>query len=1070
MTTRHEAPSRELIMSRTSRWSVLGLLSLLHIARAPETAGQGLALDNGHAAIGSRTVFANWNFNAGRDIHDDFSSYPEFLPNLQGWDFRINLPYVRYKLANRGSSSPVSMLGVVEGPSTVDAVEKYGHKNNSIWLFQVDGSGRVQFKTLPSWRDINGSATRNVRSLTTGWKPAGTVVSPAPAPPPFSSEAIASAVAGEGAGMARIFLVARAADGRLYMSEHLVNNDEAPTWSGGWKALTWTASGPASLVSAFGGKLALAFVPAGTSRVNVAVYDPVTSTWSSPVDVAAGSVPQLLWDGTGLHLLFVGSPTPTLRHTSATQSSPLSFAPLAAVSPLVAVKNGQFHATAFNQRIHAAMRQDDGSNNASRIFFSKSMTAPGIASRWSIPSETGLVTFAAPRIAVVQHQIYVAATDLRGRIMYSGKDMLTRGNDITGNFNSDKWTAPAELVDNGGEGYRQVETLSFNNDIYLTATAQEEIQGPSTWIVNMSRAALKRLLTSRLGMRLLWGEQGGGPAELGVGKFVKFSRDRFINTTWPVSGEIPLFGDFDGNGSDDLARVTQKAESGVGPAPVYVSLFNRGFGDFSVWHKFFSLDGELPLVGDFNGDRKDDMVSFVQKAQAGVGSAPVWVSLSQGTRFNTSRVWHTFFSLAGEIPLVGDVNGDRKDDIITFVQKAQAGIGSSPVWVALSDGTKFGQSRVWHTFFSLAGEVPMMGDVNGDGKDDIITFVQQAQPGIGAAPVYVSLSQGNTFGPSRVWHTNFSPKGEIPRVADINLDGRDDIVTFLWGKGAPGLERVSFVALSTGSNFQRSQTLVSDFGEPQTLPFIGHFTKAALNTITGRAADSVRRFPDLVTFRTDGAVNVSFALANYPLPSGAPWERYKWMTDKGLGALLLPSFIWQGNQPCLAQPHRFALLGAAGTGGGDLTNVSVRSGSRQGHVLEEVGHSVFANCFRQGADPFGLYAPIMVKDWPAGGTGASQIAAICNPADSDYYDCRASDGPAGRTEHIFLHHMIQYVAAPEVFRARLASEPNAAYKAQLKASYEWLKSNWYGGLEFRTQPASGAEIERVGLQCGPGQC
>ena len=1054
-------------MPHPLRWLLLVTLGLLVIARAPGISGQGVNKDNGHAAIGALTVFANWNFDAGRDIPDDFTSYPEFLPNLQGWDFRINLPYVRYKLANRGSSSPVSMLGVVEGPSTTDTVGLYGHRSNSIWLFQVDANGGVQYKTLPSSRDINGSTTRNVRSLTAGWKVVG---SPQPQPPVFSSEAIAGAVAGEGVGVAKIFLVARAPDGRLYMNQLLVPGDEAPAWPAGWTALAWSASGPASLVSGFDGKLALAWVAAGTNRVNVAVYAPSTNTWSPPVDVAPGSVPQLLWDGTGLHLLFVGSPTPTLRHTSATQAAPLTFAPLSAVSSLIAVKNGQFHATVLNERIHAALRQDDGSNNASRIFYSKSMTAPGTASRWSIPSETGLVTFAAPRIAAVQHQIYVAATDFKGRIAYSAKEMLIPGNDLTGNFNSDKWNGPGELVTNGGEGYRQVETLSFNGDIYLTATGQEEIGGFSTWIVNMSRAALKRLLTAKLGMRLLWGEPGGGPNELGAGGFVTFSRDKLLNTTWPVPGEIPLFGDFDGNGSDDLARVTQKAEAGVGPAPVYVSLFDNGFKPFGLWHRFFSLKGELPLVGDFNGDGKDDIITFVQKAQAGIGSAPVWVSLSQGDHFATSRVWHTFFSLAGEIPAVGDVNGDGKDDIITFVQKAQPGLGSAPVWVALSDGTRFGPSRVWHPFFSLKGEVPMIGDVNGDGKDDIITFVQKAQAGIGAAPVWVSLSQGNTFGHSSVWHTFFSLKGEIPRVADINLDGRDDIVTFLSGQGAPGLERVSFVALSSGSSFRRSQTLVSDFADPQTLPFIGHFTKAALDAITGRPADAARRFPDLVTFRTNGAVNVSFALANYPLPSGAPWERYKWMTDKGLGALLFPAWIWQSNHPCLAQPHRFALLGQAGTGGGDLTNVSVRSGSRQGHVLEEVGHSIFANCFRQNSDPFGLYAQIFVKDWPAGGTGASQIAAICNPADADFYDCRAEDGPAIRTEHIFLHHMIQYVAAPEVFRARLVSETNPTYKAQLNASYQWLKTHWYGGLEFRTQPASGAELQRVALQCGPGQC
>ena len=75
-------------------------------------------------------------------------------------------------------------------------------------------------------------------------------------------------------------------------------------------------------------------------------------------------------------------------------------------------------------------------------------------------------------------------------------------------------------------------------------------------------------------------------------------------------------------------------------------------------------------------------------------SAPVYVSLSDGSRFQTSRVWHTFFSLKGEIPLVGDFNGDGKDDIVTFVQKKQNNIGTAPVYVALSNGTRFLPSRV----------------------------------------------------------------------------------------------------------------------------------------------------------------------------------------------------------------------------------------------------------------------------------------------------------------------------------------------------------------------------------------
>ena len=175
---------------------------LCMLASVGIASGQGINQDNGHAAIGGMTVFANWNPEAGRDIPDDFSRYPEFLPNLRGWDFRINLPYVRYQLASRGSIAPVSMVGIVEGPLNVDTINAYGHRNNSIWLFQVDASGRVLYKILPSSRNLNGSGTRNVLSLTAGWKPVGSP--PSPSTPPFAAEAITATVVGEGIGTARI--------------------------------------------------------------------------------------------------------------------------------------------------------------------------------------------------------------------------------------------------------------------------------------------------------------------------------------------------------------------------------------------------------------------------------------------------------------------------------------------------------------------------------------------------------------------------------------------------------------------------------------------------------------------------------------------------------------------------------------------------------------------------------------------------------------------------------------------------------------------------------------------------
>ncbi|MBD0418218.1 VCBS repeat-containing protein, partial [Streptomyces sp. TRM S81-3] len=95
----------------------------------------------------------------------------------------------------------------------------------------------------------------------------------------------------------------------------------------------------------------------------------------------------------------------------------------------------------------------------------------------------------------------------------------------------------------------------------------------------------------------------------------------------------------------------------------------------------------------------------------------------------------------GETPLSGDFNGDGKDDVVTFAHGPEA-----DVYVSLSNGDGFGPATVWHDFFAQRHETPAVGDVNGDGKDDIVTFTHDAD-----AKVYVALSTGSGFGPAAVW-------------------------------------------------------------------------------------------------------------------------------------------------------------------------------------------------------------------------------------------------------------------------------------------------------------------------------
>ncbi|MCR6488227.1 FG-GAP-like repeat-containing protein [Amycolatopsis sp. OK19-0408] len=247
-----------------------------------------------------------------------------------------------------------------------------------------------------------------------------------------------------------------------------------------------------------------------------------------------------------------------------------------------------------------------------------------------------------------------------------------------------------------------------------------------------------------------------------------------------VGSEIPLSGDFNGDGKADVATF---ARGSTGDVYVALSDGTKFDGNGVLWHDYFAPNGEVPMVGDFNGDGKDDIATFTLST-----SGDVYVALSDGTKFGAGALWHGDFGYGTELPAIGDFNGDGKDDIAVFTRGSTA-----DVYVALSDGTKFvGNGVKWHDSFAWNSEQPAVGDFNGDGKDDIATFTRGT-----TSDVFVSLSDGTKFvGNSVKWHDAFGLDGEIPATGDFNGDGKADIAVFTRGTAAD-----VYVAVSDGTKF-----------------------------------------------------------------------------------------------------------------------------------------------------------------------------------------------------------------------------------------------------------------------------
>jgi hypothetical protein len=200
-----------------------------------------------------------------------------------------------------------------------------------------------------------------------------------------------------------------------------------------------------------------------------------------------------------------------------------------------------------------------------------------------------------------------------------------------------------------------------------------------------------------------------------------------------------------------------------------------------------------PVIGDFNGDGKPDLAELVSNQVDATTTYQISVVLSNGNgTFQSAQLTSTIGNPNDPI-FVGDVNGDGKDDIL----QVHPGLTPSTVDVLLSngDGTFTAGTNSQLSTFSLSGGI--LADVNGDGKLDIVTVDSEAL-GI----VAISLGNGNgTFQAATTLATLTGPAPSSIFFADFNGDGKLDF--------AGTVDNQLKVYLSAGSNFLAPASLVT---------------------------------------------------------------------------------------------------------------------------------------------------------------------------------------------------------------------------------------------------------------------
>ncbi len=256
------------------------------------------------------------------------------------------------------------------------------------------------------------------------------------------------------------------------------------------------------------------------------------------------------------------------------------------------------------------------------------------------------------------------------------------------------------------------------------------------------------------------GQFFSGLTEASTGYAIGFGRGSSV--LFGGADFTPLAGDVNADGLDDLIlynRTSGRWLCGLtGPDGSLGSGGSEALGPLSP--------GDVPRVGDLDGDGCTDLLIY--RPSTGQWFSGI-TSAAGALTWTGSSVQ---FGTPDYTPLVADVNGDGRSDLLIYNR-------ANGRWLSglTGPGGALGNAgtEVYGPF--LAGDVPLAGDLNGDRRADLLIY----RPSNGQWISGLTTAGGALTAGGMV--LQFGTADYHPLAGDINADGRSDLVLYHRGTG-----------------------------------------------------------------------------------------------------------------------------------------------------------------------------------------------------------------------------------------------------------------------------------------------